>query len=657
MPEDTGGSSNHPQTLFQGLTRTQLFNMIDQLNETQREELFVLMKALDDRVFYQLNPAVWMEDVLGVKLNSLLWSNNPGYAESGRVNEDGTFNLGRWDGTPDPINAILQSLARWEDVAVESATGTGKTFLAACIVLWFLAMFPGAKVITVAPKKDLLEINLWGEIRKLWPEFEKHYPNAQRQHLRVKMNPAAKPWEKDTDDRNPEDDEMGDWTAWGFVAGVSAGEESATKARGIHAEHMLFILEEMNGIPPAVLEAIENTCTSPHNLRLGLGNPNSKDDALHEMCMRNNITHITISAYDHPNVVGNAETMPLDEHNLVIPGAVSWKSILTRRDKYGPEPEYYNNHPLYKSMVRGICPTGSAYSLFTNKTLDVIEQYLTTRGDRQIVELSYDLVSVDGEPLEGFARIYEAVSHTHTNRYIIFADVAGDGGDGDWHAAVVFDRVKQKVVALIRMRGHRKRYIYELLRMGELYKTYHWEKDEWYYPVLCWERNAEGALNLDTDFAAYPNLYIARPYDKPKAGRARNVWGWFTSGSNRKDMIAELEEWGLSLRIRPWRVTDYIFYEEMRVFEWNTRRHRYEARPGKFDDMMMAMAGVLLLSKILFQHSDLIPIPSEPVGPIKKDIIALKKHMRRMDEKMKKVGKGDRTTFGQARIKGKRSYA
>ena len=44
-----------------------------------------------------------------------------------------------WDGSVDPLSEVLEALARGEDVGVESGTGTGKTFLGAAIVLWFLA--------------------------------------------------------------------------------------------------------------------------------------------------------------------------------------------------------------------------------------------------------------------------------------------------------------------------------------------------------------------------------------------------------------------------------------------------------------------------------------------------------------------------------------
>src|SRR5690349_10415278 len=115
---------------------------------------------------------------------------------------------------------------------------------------------------------------------------------------------------------------------------------SATAAQGMHAEHMLLIYEEAPGINPAIIEAGANTCTAPHNMRLAMGNPDSQDDALHQFCEQRNVTHVVISALDHPNLVtGDAS---------VVPGAVSAKSIADRAAKYG------EGSIMYDSRVRGI---------------------------------------------------------------------------------------------------------------------------------------------------------------------------------------------------------------------------------------------------------------------------------------------------------------
>jgi phage terminase large subunit len=186
--------------------------------------------------------------------------------------------------------------------------------------------------VTEAPKEKQLTLHLWKEIGRLWPRFQAEFPAAELSQLRIRMRPG--------DDA---------WAAHGFGVGVGAGEESATKAQGFHAEHMLIITEETPGMAPAVMVANENTCTGPHNLRLYLGNPDSQHDELHKACESPGVLAIRISALDHPNVVAGDPS--------IVPGAASRESNARRREKYGEEGR------LYLSRVRGLSPAEASDAL------------------------------------------------------------------------------------------------------------------------------------------------------------------------------------------------------------------------------------------------------------------------------------------------------
>jgi len=181
-------------------------------------------------VEYRTRPLDWIVDVLGVDRRTLVWS------------EAGDYESHRWDGTREPLVAILDAIAAGQDVGVESATGTGKSFLAACLTLWFLACWLDARVYSYAPKEDQLRLYLWAEIARLFPRFEEHFPLAKLSDLRIRMDGAT--------DR---------WAAHGYAVRIRAGEESATGAQGAHAEHMLLITEETPGIDPSVMHAADGT--------------------------------------------------------------------------------------------------------------------------------------------------------------------------------------------------------------------------------------------------------------------------------------------------------------------------------------------------------------------------------------------------------------
>ena len=283
----------------------------------QEYETFGQRGVAKAHVEYQENPVGWCVDKLGIPEHTIRWSSNDGY--------DGY----QWDGTVDPLSQVLESLAAWEDVGVESGTGTGKTFIGAAIVLWFLACWEDSIVVTSAPKLSQLTKHIWKEIGNHWPHFQRHFPQAELLASGViRMRPAV------------EDRET--WAATAFACGVGAEEASATKAQGWHAEHMLILTEETPGVHPAIMTAFENTCSAPHNLRLSFGNPDFEEDELHQFCLQPLVTHIRVSALDHPNVVCDDPS--------IVPGAVSAFAIDRRKDLYEHIPA------MYESRVRGISP-------------------------------------------------------------------------------------------------------------------------------------------------------------------------------------------------------------------------------------------------------------------------------------------------------------
>lgn len=269
---------------------------------------------------YRDRPIDWIVEKLGVERRTLVWSLNDGYDDH------------RWDGTEDPLVAIADALVRWENVGVESGTGTGKSFILACLCYWFVACHHNSRVYSYAPKEDQLRLYMWTEMRKMWPRFKRLFPTAVLTDLRLRM-----------------DGESDKWGAVGYAVKIRSGEESATGAQGAHAPHMLLIVEETPGVDLSVMTALENTCTAPHNMRLAVGNPDSQHDALHQFCESPDVTHVRMSALDHPNVVtGDAE---------LVHGAVSRIANARRALKYGEDGR------LYKSRVRGISPPEAADAL------------------------------------------------------------------------------------------------------------------------------------------------------------------------------------------------------------------------------------------------------------------------------------------------------
>lgn len=304
-------------------------------------------------VQYQRDPIGFAVDVLSIPEHTLVWSQNPGYESH------------TWDGTPDPIAAFLCALADNEDVGIESATGTGKSFALAIATCWFLGSFEGARVFTFAPTEEQLRIYSWTELRaKLWPRFHARFPHATLDDLRLRMIPGSD-----------------EWAAIGRSVQIRAGEDVSSRAAGMHSPHQLLLYEEGQGIDPSVYAAGENTSTGGHNLRAAVGNPDHEFDGLHQFCTSPGVRPIRISAYDHPNVVLGQE---------IIPGAVTRRSIERRRARYGED------HPLYQSRVRGIARSESASSLI--KMADIrraVERWKDPEARERLMEGGFPALGVD----------------------------------------------------------------------------------------------------------------------------------------------------------------------------------------------------------------------------------------------------------------------
>lgn len=280
--------------------------------------------------YYQKNPLAWLSERFQEDITNFDWELFPEYKNH------------KWDGSPSPLKYAWEAVAQKQWVAISAATGTSKTYFLSRLVLWFLDCFPDSLVVTSAPKEPQLKLHLWSEIGKVFNKFKAIRPEANLTSLKLTIGQEGK-------------SEYEGWQAVGFVAGVGADEQSATKAQGFHRENMLIITEETPGMNSAVMTAFQNTCTGSNNIIVAVGNPDNELDELAQFGQQLDVLDFRLSAYDYPNVVLQKE---------IFPGAVSIPSIERRKSKYG------EGSPLFNSRVRGITPKQSSNSLIK---LDWIE--------------------------------------------------------------------------------------------------------------------------------------------------------------------------------------------------------------------------------------------------------------------------------------------
>jgi phage terminase large subunit len=235
-------------------------------------------------------------------------------------------------------------------VSTQAGKGCGKTALASLIALWYLICYPQSKVLLVGPKYDQIKKGLYPEIGK-WISRSVEVYGKQSILKRLLDVRADEILYKDVDasvlaTKN--------W-AIKILTFNSSADEAIQKAniQGLHAENMLFIMDESPGIPDAIFETVINTCTQPNNVIFNIFNPNKN-------------TGWAIEAHaDDMKEYWITHQINCQNSSLVTKEAIKYKA-----DKYGVDSN------VYRVDVLGIPPLTDDGSFISYQWIQQsIEQY------------------------------------------------------------------------------------------------------------------------------------------------------------------------------------------------------------------------------------------------------------------------------------------
>lgn len=176
---------------------------------------------------------------------------------------------------------ILESVRDNKRTVVPACHAPGKSHLAARVVAWWIASHaPGtAMAVTTASTHRQVRNILWPHIRRL----------AANNDLPGEVLTVQ--WKID-----------GTVTAYGF----SPQDHDETAVQGIHAPHLLVVVDEAGGLSDTIGGALEALMTGGHTRMLVLGNPptDAEDTWFERICESPLYNVIPISAYDTPNFTG-----------------------------------------------------------------------------------------------------------------------------------------------------------------------------------------------------------------------------------------------------------------------------------------------------------------------------------------------------------------
>lgn len=192
---------------------------------------------------------------------------------------------------------VAESVRDHRRTAVHSCHSSGKSFLAARLVCWWLETTePGeAYVVTSAPTEPQVKAILWREITRAHAKAS----------LRGRTN--QKEWYLPTGMASEE-----------LVAfGRKPGDLDEEAFQGIHARRVLVVLDEAAGISSTLFDAAGGLMANNECRLLVMGNPDFSGSRFREVCRPGsdwNVIHI--GAHDTPNFTG--ESIPDHLTHLLI---------------------------------------------------------------------------------------------------------------------------------------------------------------------------------------------------------------------------------------------------------------------------------------------------------------------------------------------------
>lgn len=137
--------------------------------------------------------------------------------------------------------------------SIRSAVGVGKTALVSWLALHFVLFRDDVKVIVTSPSFNQLQDGIIPEVRK----WAGRLPPWLREQLEITSERVV---------RKPD-------TANNFISFRTARKETPEALQGIHAKHVLLLVDEASGVHETVYEAGQGTMSTPGSIAVLISNP------------------------------------------------------------------------------------------------------------------------------------------------------------------------------------------------------------------------------------------------------------------------------------------------------------------------------------------------------------------------------------------------
>ena len=248
--------------------------------------------------FWRAHPAAMVEDLFGVKPD-------------------------KWQ------REVLEAFPHKQRIAMKASKGVGKSTVEAWLAWNFLLTRPNPKIAVTSITGANLADGLWSECAKWMQMSPILRDNFTWTKTRVFLNEAPETW----------------WMSARPWSKTADKQEQGNTLAGLHADYIMFILDESGDIPEAVAMAAEAALSSGIEGKIiQAGNPTSLSGMLYKSCVRDRkLWHI---------VEINSDPSDPNRSNRV---SLEWSQ--TQIDLYG------RDNPFVKVAVLGQFPDAAFNSL------------------------------------------------------------------------------------------------------------------------------------------------------------------------------------------------------------------------------------------------------------------------------------------------------
>jgi len=278
--------------------------------------------------------------------------------------------------------AICRSVVKNRYTAVPSCHDSGKSFIASRICAWWISVHPpgDAFIVTTAPTTHQVDSILWREIGRAHRigKLEGRITLDSKWRLGPAFGEELIGYGRKPADYNPE------------------------AFQGIHQKYVLVVIDEANGVPKSMFDAVDTIVTNSYARVLAIGNPDTPTSQFAKVCRRGsgwNVIHI--DGLKTPNFTD--EPVPDKLRDLLL----SQEWVEERRKRWGTQ------SPMYESKVRGRFPLKSDDALIQKEWWDAAcARDLDPEG--YIGQYGFDVARYGEDSSVGFRNRGGHLRRTHT---------------------------------------------------------------------------------------------------------------------------------------------------------------------------------------------------------------------------------------------------